>query len=195
MGSASWRRLAGYLLGAAMLIGVAVQARANLLVNGDFETGDFSGWTASTDPVFDGVDGQNPQAGSFAAFFGSTAGSTISQTIATTPGGLFQVDFWLQTEADVNGVSAPNQFEFDWDGVAAMTLVDAAAGNSYTHYSFTLAATTSSTTISFYFLSVPAFWDFDTVSVTPGAAAPEPGSLALVGLACALAAIARRKRA
>jgi PEP-CTERM motif-containing protein len=187
--------LAKCLVVALVLLGVAGRADANLVANGDFESGDFSGWSHFGDGLFDGVDSVAPQSGAFAAYFGAIDGSGISQTIATTAGGMFQVDFWLQTESDINGVAVPNHFEFDWDGASQLALTDASAGVGYTHYSFLLAASSASTTLTFSFLSVPAFWDFDTVSVTSASTVPEPGSLALLGLAGALATFARRRRA
>jgi hypothetical protein len=178
-----------------MLLAVSSQANANLVANGDFETGDFTGWSQFGDTLFDGVVTQAPQGGSFGAYFGSTTGSGISQTIATVAGQMFQIDFWVQTEADVLGIATPNRFEFDWDGIAQMTLIDAAAGGGYTHYSFLLAATSGSTLLSFSFESIPAFWDFDSVSVTAARTVPEPGSLALVAMAGMLIVFVRRRRA
>src|SRR5689334_4677324 len=64
------RLLAGCLLAGALLLGMAGRANANLVANGDFETGDFTGWAQFGDTSFSGVDGTAPQAGSFAAFFG-----------------------------------------------------------------------------------------------------------------------------
>jgi hypothetical protein len=184
-------RLAGCFLGGLMLFGVAMRANADLVVNGGFETGDFTGWTTSLDPFYDGVDGSAPHDGSFAAFFGNPFGiSTISQSLATSAGTVYHIDFWLQTEADSNQVSTPNHFQFNWGGVSPLTIDDAPA-QAYTHYSFFLPASSSTTTLAFSFSDAPAFLDFDTVSVT---AVPEPGSLALVSLACALIGFARRGR-
>ncbi|HUI25923.1 MAG TPA: PEP-CTERM sorting domain-containing protein [Candidatus Kryptonia bacterium] len=171
-----------------MLLSTASQAGANLLINGDFETGDFTGWTQFGDTSFSGVDTSDPEAGSFAAFFGPLDTGGISQTIQTIPGAVYIVTFWLQSEEDVNGESTPNFFEFDWGGVPELTLSDAPA-NPYTLYTFALVATSTSTTLTFAFENLPAFWDFDTAS-----AVPEPGSLALVALGGALVAFVRRRR-
>ena len=56
-------------------------------------------------------------------------------------------------------------------------------------------ATAASTTLTFTFQNIPAFWDFDTVSVSAAAPIPEPGSLALLALACTLIAFVRQRRA
>lgn len=180
----------GGLFAAALFASTA--AHANLVSNGGFETGDFTGWTAAV-TAFDGVDGAAPQDGTSAAFFGNTNGtSTISQGLATVAGTKYDVSFWLANEADVTGLAAPNTFLFDWDGANVTTLTDASAFG-YTQYSFQLTATSALTQLSFAFGHTPAFWDFDSVSVEV-AAVPEPGSLALTALAGALAVIIPRRR-
>ena len=65
------------LIGAAFaaMMGLPGQASAaNLIVNGSFETGDFTGWTLSGNTGVTGVTGSfggvDPEDGSFQAFFG-----------------------------------------------------------------------------------------------------------------------------
>ncbi|HTS21065.1 MAG TPA: carbohydrate binding domain-containing protein [Casimicrobiaceae bacterium] len=173
-----------------MLLSTTGQASPNsIVVNGDFETGDFTGWTISIDPVFDGVDDAAPQAGTYAAFFGNPDGiSEISQTITTVPGGEYHISFWLQVESDAFGNPIPNSFEFDWGGTPELALSNLAE-SPYVQYSFDLTATSTSTELAFFFSDGPAFLDFDSVS-----AVPEPGSLALVTLAGGLIAFVRRRR-
>jgi hypothetical protein len=185
------KHLVRALVAAALLTGATVYA--NQIVNGDFETGDFSGWTTSIDPTWDGVDNQNPQSGSFAAYFGNPSGtSSIAQTLATVGGQTYHVEFWLANEADPNGVSTPNSFEFDWGGTPQLILVDAGAFG-YKNYAFNLLAPGAATTLSFSFSHTPAFWDLDTVSA---AAVPEPATsaLALAGLLVVAAGVGRARR-
>ena len=173
---------------AAMFAGTT--AHANLVTNGGFETGDFSGWTTAIDPQWDGVDTQSPQAGTYEAFFGNPGGiSTISQTLTTLPGNFYNITFWVMVEADVTGNSVPNSFEFDWDG-APVTSFANAGPSGYTEYQFKLAASTASTLLQFSFSDTPAFIDFDSVDVT---AIPEPTSLALaLGALGGMVAVRRR---
>jgi len=171
-----------------MLLSAASQA--NIVANGGFETGDFTGWTQFGDTSFSGVDTLAPASGTYAAYFGSTTSTGgIFQTLATDPGKTYVVTFWLQAEADPAGLSVPNSFEFDWGGAARLTLTDVAAF-PYKSYSFLLLATSATTDLRFTFTHIPAFWDLDSVS----AAIPEPGSMALVVLAAALAAAFSRRR-
>ncbi len=172
--------LAGTVAAAALLVGLPVHA-TELVTNGGFETGDFTGWTTAGDQTLSGVDSQNPHSGASAAYFGTNNSiATMAQTLATTAGTNYAVSFWLGNEVDVLGVSAPNSFAFSWDGTTETTLTNAAAFG-YTQYSFVLPATGSSTVLNFSFRQDPAFWDIDDISVTAITAVPEPGSMALLG--------------
>lgn len=182
----STKKWVGIAAAAAALFASAA-AHANLVSNGGFETGDFSGWVANT-TTNDGVDGLSPHDGSKAAYFGTYTGTaSITQTLDTYgPGGVYDVSFWIKNEGD-----GPNSFEFDWDGAQVMALVDVAAFD-YVQYSFVLVSTGAWTDLKFTFNHSPAFWDFDSVVVENHI--PEPGSFALAGLAGALALSARRRR-
>ena len=177
----------------AAALSASMAAHANLVTNGGFETGDFTGWSASIDPVWDSVYDGAPQAGTYAGSFGNPGSSTISQTLATAPSTTYKLTFWLQAEADVNGLSAPNSFSFSWDGApGAPTLVDSPAFG-YTEFQYVLVASSASTTLSFTFSNEVAFWDFDSVDVET---VPEPASLALaLGALAGLWAVSRRSAA
>lgn len=176
-------------LGAIALLATGL-AHAGVVTNGDFETGNFTGWTQFGDTTFSGVDTQMPQAGNFAAYFGNPTSGGIVQQLATFTGVAYNVSFWLQNEADVLGVAAPNTFEFNWNGGAAeLTLTDSAPFG-YRLYEFNnLVATSASTELRFTFTQSPAIWDLDSVK-----AVPEPRALALVSLAGLLAMVATRRR-
>ena len=173
----------------ASLLVCCASAHAGLVDNGGFETQDFSGWNASIDSVWDGVDGQSPQSGNYSAFFGSSSTSTISQTLSTIAGRTYYVSFWLKNEEDVNGVANPNSFQFAWDGTTVLAVSDESAFD-YKQYGFFVDATGATTDLSFSFIQQVAFWDFDSVDVH----IPEPNELALAGLAGALAFFASKRR-
>lgn len=182
------------LTAAALCCGMA--AHANLVANGDFETGDFTSWSTSVDPVWDAVDTLVPQAGSYAAYFGKPGGtSTISQTLATVAGTTYAISFWLMLESDVTGNAAPNAFAFNWDGAASELVLTDAAAFGYTQYQYQLTASSASTDLAFSFSNTASFWDFDSVDVVAVTnEAPEPGSLALAAIAALGGALVTRRR-
>ena len=82
-------------------LGISSTASAgNLVTNGSFETGDFTGWTQFGDTSFTGVTGSflgfSPTDGSYQAYFGPTQGiGGIEQTFSTVPGTNYNISFDL----------------------------------------------------------------------------------------------------
>jgi hypothetical protein len=90
------------VLTAVAALSVAYPARANLITNGGFETGDFTGWSTSTTGQFatasvTGMSGGiSPHSGSYQAVFNvPSAAATATQTITTTPSTSYSIDFFL----------------------------------------------------------------------------------------------------
>jgi hypothetical protein len=188
------------LVVALLAFGTSVAAHAtNLVTNGSFETGDFTGWTVSGDTALVGVctvstcpGGFAPQDGTYAAYFGPVGDTaSISQNIATTPGDLYTLKFFL---ANPQG-GTPNYFSVTF-GNTQFTLNNFGAAFGWQEFDLTTMATGTSTPLKFTFRNDPAYWFLDNVSVTQGGqgTTPEPGTLVLFGSGLVgIAGIARRK--
>jgi hypothetical protein len=144
----------------------------NLLVNGGFETGDFTGWTQWGDTSFSGVSSTVPvNSGSFAAFFGPTTSlGGIRQTVAATPGQSYTLTLWLDHPFGDTGT----EFQVQVDGNILYDVVDPGVIDPYTPFAWSYTATSFTTTIQLGFYEAPAYFYLDDVSLTANPA-PHPG--------------------
>jgi hypothetical protein len=78
------------------------QTSANLIVNGDFETGTFAGWTTTPAPVGSdfGVGAVPPAHDTLGAIFSANGPDfdSISQTFVTTPGAFYDLSFFYRVD-------------------------------------------------------------------------------------------------
>ncbi|HEY5176043.1 MAG TPA: hypothetical protein VII95_10830 [Terriglobales bacterium] len=143
---------------------------ANLLTNGDFETGDFFGWTEAGN-----FTGTAVVSGSFYVYPGAESGmyyavlgpvgsdGTLSQRVATTAGRPYTICFWLNAVGD-----HPSDFSAFWDGTALLSLTDPNTGGGLSHwkqYILYPVTGTGSDTLTFSFRDDPGYIALDNVSV------------------------------
>lgn len=156
-----------------------VLSQAELVTNGDFETGDLTGWTQFGDTSFTGVSGAHARTGSFGAGFGNVTPGGIVQTLATVAGATYHIEYFVRDDGLLD-----NYFAFNWDGGAPEhELIDIIPG--YGTFFYDLVATSSSTELRFTFANGPSTWSLDDVSVTRVGDLPEPAPIMLLGLALA----------
>jgi hypothetical protein len=167
----------------------------NLVVNGSFETGDFTGWTQTgleevvTGPfsVYTGAED-----GAFYSVWGNIGGDgNISQSFTDVAGQGYTFSFWFAANGD-----NPSDFSALWNGTQLLSLTNPTTGAAWTEYSFNVTGT-GNDTITFNGADNPAWMALDNVSVTPGGGGgtvPEPSSLLLLGSGVlGLGGVIRRK--
>jgi hypothetical protein len=172
------------LAAAFALIGLSAAASANLVTNGDFETGDLTGWSLTGNTGFTGVSPGGPT-GFY--FHSGPVGSPgfLDQTLSTTAGTTYNIDVDMQLDGG-------GFVDIFFDGSQVFSLNS--NGNTWTHYSFTGFASTGSTVLSIESQNDPSWNNIDNVSVT--GTVPEPASIALLGAGLlGLAAARKRKQA
>jgi hypothetical protein len=180
---------------AVITFGTALLAQVQ---NGGFETGDFSDWTVSGDTSLVGVCSVStcpgnfaPFQGNFAAYFGPVGDTaTISQSVATTPGTQYTLDFYLANP--VGGT--PNYFAVQF-GTASFSVTNFGVAFGWQEFDLTDTATSNQTSLSFTFRNDPAYWFLDDVSLSSAqGSTPEPGTFVLFGSGLVgIAGLVRRK--
>jgi hypothetical protein len=150
-----------------LLIATAPRTSANLIVNGDFETGTFAGWTTTPAPIGSdfGVGPVPPAHDTLGAFFGAFGPDfdSISQTFVTTPGAFYDLSFFYQVVEP--GSPPDNGFRVLFNNVLVFENLNAISG--FGTFTFThLQATGSTTTVEFQGRNVAGFDYLDDVSVT-----------------------------
>lgn len=149
-----------------LFLATAGSISANLIVNGDFETGTFAGWTTTPAPVGSEffVGPVPPAHDTLGATFGATGPDfdSISQTFVTTPGALYDLSFFYQVEEPA---SPPNNgLRVLFNGVVVYENLNSISG--FSTFTFTqLQATGSTTTVEFQGRNVAGFDYIDDVSV------------------------------
>jgi hypothetical protein len=175
--------LGGMVAAMGLAVGISGPAQAQLVTNGSFETGDFTGWTLTGNTGFMGVECPGaPFAGPgdgncdvFAGPVGTTLG-TLSQVLNTLPGRFYNINFDFMPDG-----GTPSFFSAVWDAQPALFSVTNPAASPYQVLHFTALATAATTSLSFNFRDDPGFLKLDSVSV----AVPEPGTMALLGIGMA----------
>jgi hypothetical protein len=153
-----------------------------LILNGDFETGDFSHWTlagngiigatiynavVSAGSLTDNAGTNFIHSGTYGAFLGDSQIATLSQTLNTFPGQGYLLSFWLANPVSGSG----QQFLVNWNTNGTSTNQIYFLNNppvlSWTNLTFVVIATGTNTTLQFGAANPPDGFGLDDVSVTP----------------------------
>ncbi|SNS07894.1 PEP-CTERM protein-sorting domain-containing protein [Sphingomonas laterariae] len=187
--------LAGTALAATAAIGTA-PAQAALVVNGDFETGDFTGWTQGGSTTFDSVtdDAGVVFDGDYSARLGSLTGSTLTQVLDVVAGATYTLTFAL---ANLDK-DATNSFSVAL-GDTTFALPDNFVPFDYGTFTVSTVATGSTLNLAFAFLNEPSYWLLDNVSVegqngVPVVPEPTTWAMLLVGFGVVGSTMRRRRK-
>src|SRR6202012_4923075 len=124
----------------ADVVGQGGSFGSDIVSNGGFETGDFSGWMddGSGSVVNDTT---YVHSGTYGAEFGAVGAlGYIQQTLNTTPGTSYLLSFWL----DSPDGETPNEFQVSWNGNVLLDETDLPAFG-WTNLQFVVTATDTTT--------------------------------------------------
>ncbi len=157
--------------GSVQVVAVTLNVGQSIVVNGGFETGDFTGWTfvgsananaVGTDFIFSGATAL-VHSGNFGVYLGEVSVlATLSQTLPTIPGQRYLVSCWLDNPASGSG----EQFNLDWNGANLVCITNPPAF-AWTNLQFVATATGTNAVLQVAARNDPKYFGFDDVSVTP----------------------------
>ena len=141
-----------------------------IVLNGGFETGDFTGWNLI------GINSENsvgsnssitPHSGTYCALLNQLGVlAKLSQTLSTVAGQKYLLSLWLNNPLK-GSFGNPNEFSVSWNG---STLYDKKnlAATAWTNLQFVVTATGSNTVLQFGSQDNNSFLGLDDITLTPG---------------------------
>jgi hypothetical protein len=162
----------------------------NLVTNGGFETGDFSGWSLNGTPsTLFAVTDFDPHSGEYMMVIADyeTENDQIYQVVPTTSGELYFVEFWLR-----NLGIGEDRLQVFWEGDLVLEQQPIqTAHNVWAKFTVPVTATTNGSELRLGGFDVPLAINFDDISVTT---IPEPSSLVLSAAGIALTTLRTMRR-
>jgi len=159
-----------------LLTGASVSAQ-QLVQNGGFETGDFSGWTQTGNQsgVQVSTSSLYVHSGTYGARLGPSGSlGYLSQTFSTTAGQIYALSLWL----DSPDGKTPNEFQVTWGGTTIFDQTNLGA-IGWTNLQFYVTATNTNALLELGFRDDESFLGLDSIQVTPLVGANGPPIIAL----------------
>ncbi|HZL43807.1 MAG TPA: protease pro-enzyme activation domain-containing protein [Verrucomicrobiae bacterium] len=162
--------------GGAITFPITLTVGQSILVNGGFETGDFTGWTLVGNTTFSGniynaVESASSgfsviHSGTYGAFLGDIQLASLSQTFATVPGQYYLLSLWLDNPTS----GTVQQFQLSWmtSGITNVLFsILNPASFSWTNLQFLVSAADIQSTLEIQAENDPAYFGLDDVRLTP----------------------------
>lgn len=152
---------------------VEVEVGQSIVVNGGFETGDFTGWTLMGDTItyhnvcnIVATDADYPgvvHTGDYGAFLGEIGyAASLSQALPTVPGQIYLVSFWLDNVQAGGGQT----FSAFWNNTNYIDL-ESPSDFTWSNFQFVVTAETTNDVLEFFAENDANYFGFDDVTVTP----------------------------
>jgi hypothetical protein len=138
----------------------------NIVANGGFETGDFTGWNLAATSTQVGKDKGLVHSGHYGAELGqvSTLGY-LSQTVPTIAGQTYLLSLWIDNPNNSIGAT-PNEFIVQWEGSTITNIVDLPF-SKWINLQFVVTAANAGSLLQFGFQDEPAYLGLDDISLKP----------------------------
>jgi len=153
------------LLTVAALAAAPACAQQELVQNGGFETGDFTGWTEFGETDYNSVWDGEPNTGLYSAYFGPLSTGGIEQVLTANIGDHVTVSFWYVSESG----STPNSILVTLGSLSLLSQSDITS-TVYQHFTADVTIADLNPVLHFEFSDPPDYIDLDDVSVilSPG---------------------------
>ncbi len=146
------------------------------ILNGGFETGTFTNWTAGGNFGNSGIStaANYRHSGKYGAqlFAGGSLGY-LSQTLSTTPGAVYSISFWLDNPTSKTN----NEFQVSWNGNVPLALTNLPV-TAWTNIQLTVTATAGTAALQFGYRNDTAYFGLDDIVVSSA----QPLGLAVTSL-------------
>ena len=196
-----FRRLMKGVIAACVTAYLAVLATnsmaSNLIVNGDFSTGNFNGWSVNNMSISANNNGIQSLSGD--AYFAYTGqNGWLSQTINTVAGMTYNLSFVANNDVN-NQLYNPTQcyISASQNGTPIFTnFSNLSIVKSWVQQSYTFTANSNQTTLQLFMNFKPANSQgyIDNISVVGAGSVPEPSTYALFGLTAVALIIVKCRR-